>query len=57
MPPFSRTSDLILSRSYAAFMYNNAKKVVEPFGYVRIVLYFCNQDERSLELGKTCGNM
>jgi len=24
-PPFSRTSDLKLSRSYAAFMYNNAK--------------------------------
>lgn len=25
MPPFSRTSDLKLSRSYAAFMYSNAK--------------------------------
>ena len=31
MPPFSRTSDLDLSRSYVVFMYKRSLKVVETF--------------------------
>ena len=40
-----------------AFMCKRCKKVVEPFGYMKIALCRFNQNERSLDMCKTCRNM